>query len=545
MRFSVISILVCGFPSVVHAIPLATPIEDAKFELISDVKTLIEERFEAKDRAAFSSIIQKRDTTETVESLLNLVNRSGIIFDILDLVAYSPLRIEKLANWTAGAIGNINTTSLSSMAYSSTLSVVAKALNISLIYNEVMDSGVVTSLLDGVLLDEEYRPVLVNLTSRVLEGNKNLFLYLVQDIFRLSKRDNVNIHKRATGSLETFVANILASALGSDLVSGIASDILTALNSTQFLTTTVKELIANEGYQNMTAQFVIDFARTNLTIDYQAINITKYADLVLNNPTYILSFTSQLLSGNINFAGAGKYGRALSAIVGDAESDGVFADLNNYVFSETHSVSKPLIPTGNIVVAKTMPYATTTGNRSVSSTSRTTSMSTRAASSTSFSGNSRSGASSGSANTGSANTGSASTGSADSQSAADVASILSLLGASTSGGLSSSRSTSSSRSNISASASPSETSSFGVNDLLSQLALSTTSTESSSTGGAGLFALIADLSNTQNRAVEVSSSAASTMALLLREANAGQPINFISKFFVYIQVLLLGGALLF
>lgn len=541
MRFSVISTLVCGFASVVHAIPLATPIEDAKFELISEVRTLIEEKFEAKDRAAFSNIIQKRDTTETVESLLNLVNRSGIIFDVLDLVAYSPLRIEKLANWTAGAIGNINTTSLSSMAYSSTLSVVAKALNISLIFNEVMDSGVVTSLLDGVLLDEEYRPVLVNLTSRVLEGNKNLFLYLVQDIFRLSKRDNVDIHKRATSSLETFVANILASALGSNLVSGIASDVLTALNSTQFLTTTVKELIANEGYQNMTAQFVIDIARTNLTIDYQAINITKYADLVLSNPTYILSFTSQLLSGNINFSGAGKYGRALSAIVGDVESNGVFADLNNYVFSETHSVSKPLIPTGNIVVAKSVPYATTTGNLSASSTSRTTSMSTRAASSTSFSGTSGSGASSGSASTGSS-----STGSADSQSAAEVASILSLLGANTSGGLSPSRSTSSSRSSISASASSSESSSFDINDLLSQLALSTTSTQSSSTGGGGLFALLADISNTQNRAVEVSSSATSTMALLLSEANAaGHPNNFISKFFVYIQVFLLGGALLF
>lgn len=532
MRFSIIPAVVCGFASAAYAIPLATPIEDAKFELMSEVKTLFETRFAAKDREAFSNIIQKRDTTLTVESLINVVNSSGIIFDVLDLVAYNPLRIEKLANWTADAIGNINISSLSSMTSSSPLLVVAKALNISLIYNEVRDSGVVSSLLDGILLDEDFRPVLVNLTSRIMEGNKNLFLYLVQDIFKKSKRDNVDIHKRASSGLETFITNIIASALGSDLVSGIAGDILTALNDTQFLTTTTKQLIANEGYQNMTAQFVIDITRTNLTIDTQAINITRYAELALRNPTYILSLTSQLLSGNINFAGAGKYADALSAIIKDVESNGVFADLNNYVFSETHSVSKPLIPTGNIVVAKTDAYATVTRNRSVSSTTRSTAISTRSPTSTSFSGSQSSG--SGSSGSGS--------GSSDSASAAEVASILSLLGASTTGGLSSaSRSTS--RSSSSAS---SASSSFDIGALLSQLSASETSNtaESSSSGDAGLLALLAGLSNTQNRAVEMSSSAANT-ALLLSTANAaGHHNNLVTKCLVYAQALFLGGALL-
>lgn len=528
MRFSIIPAVLCGLASVVHAIPFATPIEDAKFELMSEVKTLFETRFAAKDREAFSNIIQKRDTTLTVESLLNVVNSSGIIFDVLDLVAYNPLRIERLANWTADAIGNVNLSSLSSMTSSSPLSVVAKALNISLIYNDVRDSGVVSSLLDGILLDEDFRPVLVNLTGRVMEGNKNLFLYLVQDIFRPSKRDNVDIHKRATSGLETFVTNIIASALGSKLVSGIASDILTALNDTQFLTTTAKQLIANEGYQNMTAQFVIDIMRTNLTIDTQAINITRYAELALRNPTHILSLTSQLLSGKINFAGAGKYGDALSAIIRDVESNGVFADLNNYVFSESHSVSKPLIPTGNIVVAKTDAYATVTGNRSVSSTTRSRAISTNTPTSTSISS--------------SAGSDSSNSGSSDSDSAAEVASILALLGASTAEGLSSVRSSSRSTSRPASSAS----SSFDINALLSQLSASETLTteEASASGDSGLLALLAGISNTQNRAVEASSGAANT-ALLLSTANAaGHHNNLVTKCLVYAQAFFLGGALL-
>lgn len=502
--------------------PLAMPVEDGEFELISKVETMFQERFLPEELDDIHSVIQKRDTELTIESILDLVNSSGIIFDVLDLVAYSPSRIEAIANLTARAIGNFNTSSLSSF------SSVTKSLNYSRMYYAVMDSGVVTSLLDGILLDEDYRPVLVKLVSRIMEGNKNLFLYLVQDIFKKLKR-SVGLEKRATSSLETFIGNIVASALSSDLVGGISSDVLEALNNTQFLTYTVKELIANEGYQNMTAQLAIDIMKTgDLKINSQSINITKYADALLSKPMVVVSLVSQLLSGNINLSGLGKYTDAVKAIVKGIEDDGVFADMNNYVFSESHTVTKPLIQTNNIVVPRSGAATTTRSTSRLSSALRS---SNRTAISTS-------------------NPTTTSLSSDDSESAAEVASILSVLGASTSGGLSSS--------STRRSASASSSSSFDINQLLSQIggdssvssrassASSRVSSVASSvtSDGGNILSILAALGSTQNRAAEASTTSAASSSSLLSASNAALPNNFITKMLVYTQALLLGGVLL-
>ncbi|SGZ56282.1 CIC11C00000005528 [Sungouiella intermedia] len=526
MRFSVLPAVVFGLTSVVHAFPIATPVEDGKFELINEVRNMVEARF--ADDEDFNNVIQKRDTEQTMEYVLDLVNSSGIIFDVLDFVAYSPLRIQKLANLTSSAVGNINTSALTSMGSSPAVSAITKALNISLIYNDVMDSGVVTSLLDGILLDESYRPVLVNLTTRVLgsQFSKNMFLYLVQDIFKALKRDEVDVQKRDTSSLENFVGNIVASALGSDLVRGIAGDLLTALNNTQILTTTLKTLIANEGYQNFTAQFVVDLIRTNITIDYQSVNLTKYADQLLSDPSTVLKLTSLLMSGQVDLSGAGKYADALKSIITDVEDEGVFANLNKYVFSESHTVTRPLVPTNDIVVAKTAGSNTKTLTTVTSSRTTAASNSTRSGSRTS---------------------GSAASG--DSQSASEVASILSLLRGTISSVASSVESSvSSSRSSTSRRSVTATTSSFDFDALLSEMNASETETETETTAtgnDSGLLALLAAISNSQNKAVVASTSTgSSSTSLLLSAANAAQPNNFVTKFLVYTQALLLGGVLL-
>lgn len=525
MKLSLFPTLLCAFSAAVSALPMAMPIQDAEFELIADVKMMFEERFMPDEIDDFHSVIQKRDTELTIESLLILFNDSGILFDVLDLVAYSPSRIEALANLTARAIGNFNTSSISSF------SSLGAALNFSKIYNAVMDSGVVTSLLDGILLDDSYRPTLVKLISRILEGNKNLFLYLVQDIFKKLKRD-VHLDKRASSSLETFVGNIIALALSSQLVGGVSSDVLAALNSTQYLTYTVKELIANEGYQNMTAQFVIDIIKTgDLTINMQQINITKYADTLLSKPLVVVGLVSQLLSGNINLGGMGKYTDAVRDIVKDIEDDGVFSDLNNYVFSESHTVSKPLIQTNDIVVARTggAAAATTTSSSSRLSSSLRSNRTTTSTSSprtTSLS-------------------------SEESESAAEVASILSVLGANTSGGSSSTRTTSRSSSR---SGSSNSGSSLDINDLLSQLAtesadsseteaasLVVSSVTSAISEGGNILSLLAALDSTQNREVAASTSASSSSSL---SGSMVLPNNFMTRVLVYIQAVLLGGVLL-
>ncbi|KAF8001621.1 hypothetical protein HF325_004122 [Metschnikowia pulcherrima] len=192
-----------------------------------------------------------------------------------------------------------------------------------------MDSGVVNSLLDGILLDTSYRPVLAGIISRLLEGNKNLVNYMIRNVFKSLKRDQILSKRQNSGTLETFVGNVISTVLSSLLVSNVASDVLVALNETQFLTTTVKRFLANEGYQNMTAQLVLDMLNSgDITFNSRMINITSLADKALSKPQVLVTLVSNLLSGKISLPALGKYNSAVSAILKEVENEGVFADLN-------------------------------------------------------------------------------------------------------------------------------------------------------------------------------------------------------------------------
>lgn len=310
------------------------------------IDQLIDKRFQPEEKEQIYNMFQKRDTTLTISSLLNALNRSQIIFSALDLVAYSPKRIAFVANSTSKLVGDVNITAL-------TLSNLKLDLNYTRIYDGLIESGVVSSLLRGILLDESYRPVLVKLINRLLEGNKNLFNYVVKNLFKKSKRDEIFSKRDYKGTLESFVAGILSAALNSDFVGGIALDTLTALNETQFLTYTVKEFIANEGYQNMTAQLVLDMVNSgNIKINTNAVNITSILNKALSKPAVVLSIVSNVLSGNLQLPALGEYASAVKAILLDVQSSGTFADLNQYVFSESHAVTMPIVPTNQIVVPK-------------------------------------------------------------------------------------------------------------------------------------------------------------------------------------------------
>lgn len=345
------------------------PADLAPFDVGVFVQEMFEERFHPDDVADLDNLIHKRDLTSTVALLLDVVNGSLILYDLLDSIAYDPEKISAIANFTASKLSGFDLSSLS-------LSGISLDLNYSSIYDEVMDSGVVTLLLDGILLDTSYRPTLVKLVSRILEGNKNAVNYLVRNVFKKLKRDAL-AKRDNSGTLETFLGNVISSVLNSQLVASAASDLLVALNETQFLTSTVKRLIADEGYQNMTAQLVLDIYETGeLKFNAESLNITSIASKALSNPAIIVSLVSNLLSGNVQVPGLGDYSDAVSDILKEVEDDGVFADLNNYVFSQTHSVTYPIIATNQIVVAKT----TSTKTSTKTSTSKSTSESSKAAS---------------------------------------------------------------------------------------------------------------------------------------------------------------------
>lgn len=384
MKFTFVSTLLCIFLAVTLATPIAQPVGE-EFDL-TFLEDTIEARFDPYDYEALSNFIQKRDTSgfeQTIEGLLNVVNDSGVIWAVLDQVAYYPDRIEFIANLTGRLIGGANLSSIGDMLGGGLLDL--SDLNVSAIVGAVADSGVVQSLLDGILLDEDYRPNLVNLVSRLLKSQKNTFLWLVQDLFGR----NSNSKRAETSGLETFIGNIISTALSSTLVADVAKDVLTALNNTQFLTTTVKHFLADEGYQNMTAQLVIDVMNTGaISLNGASLNVTSLTERVLSRPELISGAVGMLLSGNIQLGGLGKYADAVMEIVRGVEDDGTFAELNNYVFSESHTVSTPVLFTGTVVVPRTASFslggiggfsnasATTTNSpnsRTTNSPSRTTS----------------------------------------------------------------------------------------------------------------------------------------------------------------------------
>lgn len=343
---SLISTLFWLFTGLAWALPMASSLEDGDLEdmmmQIIDVNNEAYELYDFIDDSSLalesmgSSDLFKRDV-KTVESLLETVNRSGIIFDVLDEIAGHPRRISLLANATARLIK-----SLGGSLDLSLLEEIGAGLNITNIYDIVKDSGLVTSILDGILLDDNYRPVLVKLITRIAEANKSLIAYIIDDVFAAAKKkradDDDDDDNSNGGTLETFAINIVSTVLSSRLFTNIVNDTVVALNDTGIAVYIVKRAIADESYQNMTVELFEDLKDTGvIKIDNSTLsnlNITKIASSVLDNPTMILRLTRAALSGDLNLRQTfGKYAGAIKDIVKDLEDDGLFRDLNNYVFS--------------------------------------------------------------------------------------------------------------------------------------------------------------------------------------------------------------------
>lgn len=343
---SLISTLFWLFSGLAWALPMASSLEDGDLEdmmmQIIDSNSEAYELYDFIDDSSLalesmgSSDLFKRDV-KTVSSLLETVNRSGIIFDVLDEIAGHPRRISLLANATARLIK-----SLGGSLDLSLLEEIGAGLNITNIYDIVKDSGLVTSILDGILLDDNYRPVLVKLIKRIAEANKSLIAYIIDDVFAAAKKkradDDDDDDNSNGGTLETFAINIVSTVLSSRLFTNIVNDTVVALNDTGIAVYIVKRAIADESYQNMTVELFDDLKDTGvIKIDNSTLsnlNITKIVSGVLDNPTMILRLTRAALSGDLNLRQTfGKYAGAIKDIVKDLEDDGLFRDLNNYVFS--------------------------------------------------------------------------------------------------------------------------------------------------------------------------------------------------------------------
>lgn len=138
------------------------------------------------------------DLQNTINFVIEKLNSSGIIWDLLDSIADNPDRVEYLANLTSSLLGGMNITInvADILSGNSPLASLTKYVNYTAVYNAVMDSGLVTSLADGLLLDSSFRPRLADIVSRVVWSQRDLLLYIFTTVFQkreyMFKRGTVN-----------------------------------------------------------------------------------------------------------------------------------------------------------------------------------------------------------------------------------------------------------------------------------------------------------------------------------------------------------------
>ena len=362
MRFFSILTASCLVTSAV-SLPYALPVENSKFELQEYVQDMI--RLEGYDSFSEFMELNKRDQ-DTFDKLLQTVNNSGIIFTLLNQIADHPDRIGTIANLTGNLIKSSNF-SLDLGSLGKSLGSVASGLNLSAIYTTVQKSGLVTSLLDGILLDNDYRPVLVDLIDRIVSSNTNLIMYIVDGILQPRKLNT----KRAmnSGSLEHFVTNIISTVVSSSLVADTATDVVNALNDTGVAVYVVKKLIADESYQNMTALFIKDFSNTGaLKLNAKSINITAILNVALLKPKVLTDLVGGVLAGKVNLSGLGKYAGAIGKIVSDLEAKGLFQKLNDEIFPS--STTKAASPTKTAEKKDAMTSSISVGSSAAPSSSK-------------------------------------------------------------------------------------------------------------------------------------------------------------------------------
>lgn len=354
MRLYILLSLCCLLATFASALPYASPVENSNFDLGLYLEDLMEETGLQEYFEDFyeNDGIQKRDE-RSIEKILLLVNRSGIIWEALDAVAGHPSRIKFLANQTAKLLnssgGSLDLTKLTKMD---------SGLNTTDLLDIVKDSGLLTSILDGILLDDDYRPVLTRLIERVVKPNIYIISYLIHDVFQ--KR---SLEKRAdySGSLQTFAENTLSTVLGSKIFRNTLADIVNALNDTGVAVYTVKRFIADESYQNMTADLVKDIYDTGAIKLSGSLNITAIVGTAVSNPKAVTNLIAKVLSGDLNFGSTlGKYSGAVKKIIKDLENDGLFEELNSQVFPSSSTGTSSTKTTSQTNKAKALATSIST-----------------------------------------------------------------------------------------------------------------------------------------------------------------------------------------
>ena len=342
MKFSTIATICCMTASVAAA-PQAIPVPETEFSF-GMVSRELDEVADIVDD--FSDILSKRDE-QTIASILDTLNSSGIIWELLDKIAESPVAIQGLANYTGLLVGKVNLTSIieSTLSKYEAGTLYAPKANVSGILQPIIKSGLLQSIAQGTIMDPKIQPVLAKIIENVIHSNEDLILYVFTAL--TAKRN----HKRAdnSGSLTTLVTNLAGSILGSSYFQDTLTDTVNALNDTGFVVYTIQRFLLTPAYVNMTGELVSDLMKSgDIKLDnigglLKSINITELIVKQLGDPSKLVNIVTSLLSGKVDTKGLtsvlGQYTTGVKAIIKIMEKDGLFVYLNDLLFGSPSSTT--------------------------------------------------------------------------------------------------------------------------------------------------------------------------------------------------------------
>ncbi|CAH2351323.1 predicted GPI-anchored protein 45 [[Candida] railenensis] len=442
------------------ATPMALPVPDSKFE----IQLVDDGIFEREATELINQFItklngnldlSKRDES-TIANILIQVNKSGIIFELLDYVADSDSIINTISNATENLISGVNISSLLSGGGSSSL---LSSLNLTQILGVVQDSGLLQSILDGTLLDTSFQPTIAGIIEKAVRANEGLLAMIFNTYLKpasnskrqlkavtsdgaivfspsessavdsiqsqlstasitslissvasrvstagtTSKSAATSSVKGTTsttkasatvsagnssssssaasstasstadtsGSLSSFAGNIAGEVLGSSVFIGTLNDTLVALNDTGVALYIIKRILSTESYIDMFGTIISNVMYSgalNVTALTSSVNITQLLDKYLDDPEKLLGLASSVLSSNSSSSSSSSspdYKGALENIVSIMENDGLFVELNSYLFPSSSTAGNKAVATSTLSTSTS--GSTSTGSSSTSS----------------------------------------------------------------------------------------------------------------------------------------------------------------------------------
>ncbi|KAG7661039.1 uncharacterized protein J8A68_005411 [[Candida] subhashii] len=397
MRFQIISILFLVF-SWVTAVPVQ---ESTLAELSTDLNNWVQTNFNSKEIAAYDQLlepfskagsIQKREAYEEfIEAALLQINQTGILWTLLDAVALNESRIQTVTGFLGALLSGveykIDVGALLTQALSGGLDL--SSLESNPFVAAVIQSGLIESFLDGMLLDDQFRPVLVELSYSLILSQREAIKALLTGF--LQQTQAAGNAKRAdgdeevaaaqpaaeeaaaeapsqeapaeeasaeeasaaeepaaedastevtdtTGSLNAFLLTALNELLKSPFFQEVAIDTINALNDTGVAVYVTKRFLSTPAYVNLVGAITQTVIQSGaIQIDFSTLDVATIIQAALANFEQIISLVVGFFSGDSSATAGlmsilGKYGAPIMDIIAGLEQKGLFYQLNEYIF---------------------------------------------------------------------------------------------------------------------------------------------------------------------------------------------------------------------